>query len=55
VNAEGEAQKVPEVLLSGNHEMIRRWRHQQSLARTSERRSDLLMNDTERDEDHGKK
>ncbi len=55
VNAKGEAQKVPDVLLSGNHEMIRRWRHQQSLARTSERRSDLLMNDTERDEDHGKK
>jgi len=55
LNAEGEAQTVPEVLLSGNHEMIRRWRHQQSLTRTSERRSDLLMKDTERDEDHGKK
>jgi len=53
-NAEGEEQKVPEVLLSGNHEMIRRWRHQQSLARTSERRSDLLTVNQHRDEDHGK-
>jgi len=41
-NAKGEEQKVPDVLLSGNHEMIRRWRHEQSLARTMERRSDLL-------------
>ena len=55
VNAEGEVHKVPEVLLSGNHEVIRRWRHQQSLARTSERRSDLLTVNLHRDEDHGKK
>ena len=54
-NTKGEAQTVPDVLLSGNHEMIRRWRHQQSLVRTSERRSDLLMIDTQRDKDHGKK
>lgn len=33
---------VPEVLLSGNHEAIRRWRLQQSLGRTAERRPDLL-------------
>jgi len=33
---------VPEVLLSGNHEHIRRWRLQQSLGRTWERRADLL-------------
>lgn len=33
---------VPEVLLSGNHEEIARWRRQQSLARTIERRPDLL-------------
>ncbi|WP_237058806.1 tRNA (guanosine(37)-N1)-methyltransferase TrmD [Microbulbifer sediminum] len=33
---------VPEVLLSGNHERIRRWRLKQALARTSERRPDLL-------------
>ena len=33
---------VPEVLLSGNHEQIRRWRRQQSLARTRARRPDLF-------------
>lgn len=33
---------VPEVLLSGNHEYIRRWRLQQSLGRTWQRRADLL-------------
>ena len=34
--------RVPEVLLSGNHEAIRRWRLKQSLGRTFERRPDLL-------------
>jgi tRNA (guanine37-N1)-methyltransferase len=34
--------KVPDVLLSGNHEKIRRWRRKESLKRTSERRTDLL-------------
>ena len=34
---------VPEVLMSGNHEKIRRWRLQQALARTYERRPDLLQ------------
>ncbi|MCL6559640.1 MAG: tRNA (guanosine(37)-N1)-methyltransferase TrmD [Firmicutes bacterium] len=33
---------VPEVLLSGHHEEIRRWRRRQSLLRTLERRPDLL-------------
>jgi len=33
---------VPEVLLSGHHEVIRRWRREQSLSRTRERRPDLL-------------
>lgn len=33
---------VPDVLLSGNHEAIRRWRLQQSLGRTWLRRPDLL-------------
>ena len=33
---------VPEVLLSGNHEAIRQWRHEQSLARTKAMRPDLL-------------
>ncbi len=33
---------VPEVLLSGNHADIARWREEQALARTRQRRSDLL-------------
>ncbi len=33
---------VPEVLLSGNHALIRRWRLKQSLGRTLLRRPDLL-------------
>jgi len=33
---------VPEVLLSGDHARIAAWRHEQSLARTRERRPDLL-------------
>ena len=35
---------VPAVLLSGNHEHIRRWRLQQRLGRTLLRRPDLLKN-----------
>ncbi len=34
--------KVPEVLLSGNHAEIERWRHKQSLGRTGLRRPELL-------------
>ena len=34
--------RVPDVLLSGNHEQIRRWRLKQSLGRTWLRRPDLL-------------
>ena len=34
--------KVPEVLLSGDHEKIRQWRLQQSLLRTLQRRPDLM-------------
>jgi len=33
---------VPEVLRSGNHGAVRRWRREQSLKRTLERRDDLL-------------
>jgi tRNA (guanine37-N1)-methyltransferase len=33
---------VPEVLLSGHHEQIRRWRLKQSLGRTWQRRPELL-------------
>jgi tRNA (guanine37-N1)-methyltransferase len=34
--------EVPEVLLSGDHEAIARWRREQSFLRTRERREDLL-------------
>ncbi|QTH58549.1 tRNA (guanosine(37)-N1)-methyltransferase TrmD [Corynebacterium hindlerae] len=34
--------EVPEVLLSGNHKLVDEWRREQSLARTRERRPDLL-------------
>ncbi len=37
-----EGQRVPDVLLSGHHEAIRRWRLEQALGRTWQRRPDLL-------------
>jgi len=37
-----EGLSVPDVLLSGNHEEIRRWRLKQQLGRTWQRRPDLL-------------
>ena len=37
-----EGAKVPDVLVSGHHEAIRRWRLEQSLRRTWKRRPDLL-------------
>lgn len=36
--------KVPEVLLSGNHQQIAKWRKEQSQKRTKETRPDLLNN-----------
>ena len=33
---------VPQVLLSGDHEKIRQWRHQQSIELTQKRRPDLV-------------
>ena len=41
--AEYRGLHVPEVLLSGNHERIRRWRREQSLLRTLVDRPDLLQ------------
>lgn len=38
----GSTLKVPEVLLSGNHADIRRWRKREALSRTLARRPDLL-------------
>lgn len=42
---------VPEVLRSGNHQEVERWRRQQSLKRTLERRPDLLATAELTDED----
>jgi tRNA (guanine37-N1)-methyltransferase len=41
--------KVPEVLLSGNHAEIAKWRHEQSLERTRTRRPDLLKKDNKQE------
>jgi tRNA (guanine37-N1)-methyltransferase len=38
----GEVLTVPDVLLSGNHAAIRRWRKREAVSRTFERRPDLL-------------
>ena len=40
--AEFRGMKVPAVLLSGNHSAIEKWRREQALLRTTERRPDLL-------------
>jgi tRNA (guanine37-N1)-methyltransferase len=34
--------KVPDVLLSGNHSAVKKWRHEQSMIRTKKKRPDLL-------------
>ena len=39
---EWRGRQVPQVLLSGHHGNIKRWRREQSLRRTYERRADLL-------------
>ncbi len=43
--AEYRGLRVPEVLLSGHHAQVARWRRQQALVRTRERRPDLLRPD----------
>lgn len=40
--AEYEGWQVPEILLSGNHGAIRRWRREQAILRTAARRPELL-------------
>lgn len=42
--ADFRGMKVPDILLSGNHEKIAEWRHKESLRRTYLRRPDLLKN-----------
>ncbi|HKE88237.1 MAG TPA: tRNA (guanosine(37)-N1)-methyltransferase TrmD [Vicinamibacterales bacterium] len=48
--AEVAGRRVPDVLLSGHHAEVRRWRRKAALARTLERRPDLLA-DAALDED----
>ena len=38
-----EGEKVPEILLSGHHENINKWRKQKSLEITKQKRPDLLQ------------
>lgn len=40
--SEYQGMKVPDVLLSGDHGEIRKWRDEQSMTRTAKRRPDLL-------------
>ena len=42
--AEFRGMVVPDVLLSGNHAAIERWRHEMRLAKTTKVRPDLLRN-----------
>ncbi|HXN25733.1 MAG TPA: hypothetical protein VN902_01340, partial [Candidatus Acidoferrales bacterium] len=42
---------VPEVLLGGNHEEIRRWRRARALEKTQRNRPDLLNGSSRRGED----
>jgi tRNA (guanine37-N1)-methyltransferase len=45
--AEFRGWRIPEVLLSGNHAEIAKWRKEQALLRTREQRPDLLSDPTE--------
>ncbi len=49
--AEFRGWKVPEVLLSGNHAAIAKWRYEQQLQKTRDRRPDLLAEKAEGAED----
>lgn len=42
--------QVPDVLLSGNHAMIDKWRQEQAHKRTQERRPDIRTGDNKKDE-----
>jgi len=41
--------KVPEVLVSGNHQEVAKWRKEEALRRTKDRRPDLLQNAKKKD------
>lgn len=55
--ADFRGMKVPEVLLSGNHQKIEEWREEQSMARTKERRPDMMedyLSSEEKEKNHDK-
>ena len=54
---EWHGKKVPEILLSGHHANVEKWRREQSIIRTAERRPDLLekANLTQKEKDFAKK
>jgi tRNA (guanine37-N1)-methyltransferase len=43
--------QVPDILLSGNHEEVRKWRRRQSLLRTAKRRPELIASASLTDEE----
>ena len=47
--------KVPDILVSGNHEEIKSWRRQKSFERTFERRRDLISNENYKKSSQSKK
>lgn len=49
--AEFRGLRVPDVLLTGHHDQIRRWRRREQLRRTLARRPDLIASETLSDED----
>lgn len=53
--AEFRGWKVPEVLLSGHHEEIRRWRRQAAIAKTCRLRPDLLDRPVEQKSEESRK
>lgn len=54
---EWRGKKVPEILLSGHHANVEKWRREQSIIRTAQRRPDLLENAnmTQKEKDFAKK
>lgn len=46
--------EVPEILLSGDHQQIARWREQNSLERTRQRRADLLPEQNKETDDESR-
>lgn len=46
---EFQGMRVPDVLISGNHQEIEKWRKEESLKRTRSRRPDLLKNTNKKD------